>query len=321
MSADFPSALTLPISRRARQLAEQFASEQPSVAKAQQIHQNTLAVWVVHEYLQLMGIRTDLAAGDSWNPVLRWATNVADLQVKGLGRIECRPMAPGALTCAVPPEVWCDRIGYMAVAINPTFESATLVGFLPAVSCAQVSVTALQPPDHLLDRLYDLQVQPHGATQPQTYLSQWVTGIFDQGWQSVEALLDTLNLPTACPVRSVALASPQTSRRHVPAGLRRAKLITLRSVLGQCPLILVLYIEATTSRMRLTVQVYPGADQFTLPPEVQLQVIDELDVPFLQARSQQADSYLQLQFWGNLGESLAITLTWGGTAVVEHFVI
>ncbi len=53
-------ALKLPISQIARITAQQFANQQPNPEKAEQVRLNTLAVWVVNDYLQMMDIATDL---------------------------------------------------------------------------------------------------------------------------------------------------------------------------------------------------------------------------------------------------------------------
>ncbi|MEL7316369.1 MAG: DUF1822 family protein, partial [Cyanobacteria bacterium J06559_3] len=50
------------VTQAAKQMAEQFASQQPTPPKAEQVYQNTLAVCVVNGYLNLLGIKTDLAA-------------------------------------------------------------------------------------------------------------------------------------------------------------------------------------------------------------------------------------------------------------------
>lgn len=99
-------ALPLPITQATRRMAQEFANQQPNANKADQVRLNTLAVLVMHDYLQLMEIPTNLTASDSWNPVLRLCADVADLQVAGLGRLECRPVLPSHTLCSIPPETW-----------------------------------------------------------------------------------------------------------------------------------------------------------------------------------------------------------------------
>jgi len=86
------SSLTLPITKTARQISEQFAQQQATPEKAEQVRLNTLAVLLVNDYLQMMEIPTDLQASDSWNAAVRFCSDLADLEIIGMGKLECRPM-------------------------------------------------------------------------------------------------------------------------------------------------------------------------------------------------------------------------------------
>ncbi|MCF4966823.1 DUF1822 family protein, partial [Nostoc sp. CMAA1605] len=59
-------AITLPISPSSSCNCPTVANQQPTSAKAEQVRLNTLAVWVVNDYLQMMDIPTNLTASDSW---------------------------------------------------------------------------------------------------------------------------------------------------------------------------------------------------------------------------------------------------------------
>jgi hypothetical protein len=85
-------SLPMPITQKAIRSARQFASEQRHPDKKEQVYFNTLAVLAVRDYLTLLDIETDLTNCDSWNPVVRLLENVADLYIKNLGKIECRPL-------------------------------------------------------------------------------------------------------------------------------------------------------------------------------------------------------------------------------------
>lgn len=126
-------ALPMLIGRNWRRLAKQFALAQPNRQKAEQVYFNTLAVCVVHDYLQWMGISTKLNAGDSWNPIARLASDVADLQVTGLGVLECRPIRENQQICRIPQEVWGDRIGYVMVQIEDSVKAANILGFINSI--------------------------------------------------------------------------------------------------------------------------------------------------------------------------------------------
>jgi hypothetical protein len=222
--------LSLPLTEAARQTAEQFAKEQPTPQKAEQVRLNTLAVWIVNDYLQLMGIPTNLTRGDSWNPVVRLCADVADLEVTGVGCLECRPLRAQKLTCSIPPEVWEDRIGYVVVQIDESLREATLLGFTPTIAVDEFPPNQLQPLEALLVHLEQLR-QPMAATQSATSrtavnLSQWLQGVFEVGWQAVEDLLDPEEPSLAFSFRgadSSQVAEPET----LETGIRRAKSIDL----------------------------------------------------------------------------------------------
>ncbi|NER28849.1 MAG: DUF1822 family protein [Symploca sp. SIO1C4] len=127
-------SIPMPITESAQRIAKQFASEQPTQEKAQQVYLNTLAVCAVNNYLRIIGISTNLTVGDSWNKVMRLAVDVADLWVSNLGRLECRPVEPGSLNCHIPQEVRLDRIAYIIVEIDKQFTLATLLGFSPTAA-------------------------------------------------------------------------------------------------------------------------------------------------------------------------------------------
>ena len=157
MSSFEEAALILPITEAARQVATKFANRQPTPSKMDQVHLNTLAVWVVNDYLQLMGIETHLHTGDSWNPVVQLSADVADLEVAEAGRLECRPVPTGATTCYIPPEVWWDRIGYVVVEVAPPFRSAQVLGFTPTAGTEHLPLIQLQPVEALLAHLSEFK--------------------------------------------------------------------------------------------------------------------------------------------------------------------
>jgi hypothetical protein len=194
-----PLPMTLPLTRQAVQTARQFAGEQPNPQKAQQVYLNTLAVWAVNDYLQLMAIPTQLKHGDSWNPIVRLCADVADLPLTGLGRLECRPIscktgarwgldpsnAPSQLT--VSPEVHTDRLGYLAIAIDESRLMATLLGFAPSLIAGAIALDRLQSLDAFLAHL-DVLAQSQVVREP-VPLNRWLQGAFSPDWQEINALL------------------------------------------------------------------------------------------------------------------------------------
>jgi len=184
LSSDDPSSLTilLPITPAGRRTAEAFAQEQPTGDKTAQVYLNTLAVWVVNDYLQLLGIPTDLAGSYSWNPIGRLCANVADLKLPEIGHLECLAVQDGEDYCVVPPDVWRDRIGYVVVQVDETQWEGHLLGFVPSVTEGTISIQQLESLDRLLEHLQ----QPVSNL---VQLRQWLNQVFEVGWLAVEDLL------------------------------------------------------------------------------------------------------------------------------------
>lgn len=136
-------SIPMPITSAARMIAESAASEQPTPSKKRQVYLNTLAVCVVNNYMQMMGIPTELKASNSWNPVVRICSDVSDLKLAELGHIECRPISPVSLTEPVtalfdfPEDMPDDRIGCMVVEFDEVQGEASLLGFAKKVSSGE----------------------------------------------------------------------------------------------------------------------------------------------------------------------------------------
>ena len=317
------SAVPLPITQATLQTADRFARQQPTPQKAEQIRLNTIAVLVVNDYLHWMGISTDLAAGDSWNPVIQLCADVADLAVVGAGKLECRSIffdSTGSMppTCPVPPETWQDRIGYVVVAIDIATSEAKLLGFVQQAAEA-VALETLQSPEALLEHLdWLLNAAPAvpatvatvSATVAIAHLSQWLQNQVEAGWQTVESLLSP-----AEPV--YGFRGVETAPAANP--IRRAKLINLAIRLPD-PVVLVVELEPELQRTQICLQVHP-THQAHLPADLRLTVLDEDGNTFLEAQSRCADNYLQLQFSGLLGERFGVQVAIADARVVEQFLI
>lgn len=317
-------SLSLPITRYQQQVAHTFAQEQPTPTKTNQVYRNTLAVAIVRDYLDMLGFTTAVHLSDSWNPVLRLMADVADLEITGVGRLECRPLAPDQTTCPVPPEAWTDRVGYVLVALDLAAEQAHLLGFSSSLVQGQLAVDHLQSLEMLIDHLHGLMTAPVpdrvGATVSVagTHLGRWFTGLVDAGWQSLDLLLGPGSLQPAISFRGAALAS-RPDQTEGGEQIRRARELDLN--LGDQPVALVVELQQQTpSTYDITLQVHPICTP-CLPALLSLTVLETDGSEFMQAESRQADNYIQLCFSGQAGETFQVRVTAGDTEVVESFVI
>jgi hypothetical protein len=306
-------AVPLPIVQAARSIAQQFANQQLTPEKAEQVRLNTLAVWVVNDYLQMMDIATDLPASDSWNKLMRLCTNVADLNVPAIGRLECRPVGSHEQAFTVPPETWEERVGYVAVQIDESCQSAKILGFVPSVASEQVPLSQMRSPEAFLDHLDNLRQSP---ALNRVDLSQWFLGIFETGWRTVEDLWNSPDLRPA-----YAFRSPETCN-ELKTLTKRAKLIDLGIQIANQPIILIVEIHPEADQKTgVRLQLQPTGSQIYLPPGIQLTVLDASGTVFLEAQARSADNYIQLQFRGESRELFGVKVTLNDISITEHFVI
>ncbi|MHC5613561.1 MAG: DUF1822 family protein [Nostoc sp.] len=303
--------LTLPISQSARITAQQFANQQPNSEKAEQVRLNTLAVWVVNDYLEMMDIPTDLQASDSWNPVMRLCGNVADLEVPSVGRLECRPVHLHQQICSIPPETWEERVGYLVVQFDELLQEARLLGFIPSVATETLPLEQLQPLEAFIDHLWQLRQLVN--------LSQWFAGIFEAGWQTIESLW---NVPELRP--AYAFRSPETVQLNAlnrPESItKRAKLIDLGIQILNQPVILIVEISPEKDQQTsIHLQLHATGNQIYLPPGVYLTVLDSSGTVFLEAQSRKSDNYIQLQFRGEATEQFSVRIAMNDISITEHF--
>ena len=297
-------SISLPITQSYRQIVTRFAQQQPTYEKAEKVLLNTLAVLVVNDCLQMLGFSTELAASDSWNPAVRIAADIADIVVTGKGRLECRPIRKGEEYCRIPLEVWSDRIGYVVVEIDENLLAGKVLGFVPEVRTERVAIARLQPLETLLIKLHET------TTNPLVNLSQWWDNIFDASWQQVEALLN--------PPQTQLSFSFRNSKAESNQGIKRGKFIEL----GDNYLALVLEIQPEYNEsIDIRLMLYPTGNLTTLPPSIQLTLLDELGNTLIETQARNADNYLQLQFSGEAGERFSVKVTLGDASITEHFII
>ncbi len=310
---------TGPISPDARRRAEQLCRQQATPEKGEQVRLNTLSVSFVNSYLQYMGFDTDLEASDSWDPVQQTLMDVADLSLKNLGFLECRPVLADTQFVYVPPEVQSNRIGYVAVQISKSFREATLLGFIKQISTDLLPISQLQPLEDLLEYLENInqdklaKLASPSLLQGQRLinLNQWFENIFETSWQEVSAFLGT---QTDYPALSLRSANK--------AFVSRGKQIDLgKQMSAQAVFLVVALTPENEQEMDIVVEVHPTSGQTYLPPNLQLMVLDFEGVAVMEAQARSVNKNIQLQFSGEPGERFSVKVVLGDVSVVEDFVI
>jgi len=292
--------LTLPLSFEAHSLAQKYSERQSKPQKAQQVYLNTLAIYAVDFYLRCMEFETDWPASDSSNPLMLKLLDVADLDIKGIGKIECRPVLPNAEFCAIPPDVWQDRIGYVAVQLSQSLQEATILGFTKTAA-AEIPLESLQPVDDLLAYLNRLQQQKPVS------LRNWFDDIFAEGWQAIEEILHPEQFEWAFSRRSATLI---TRGQQIDLGMQLAN----KSV----ALIVTLPPEED-SEVEIKVQVYPVGGESNLPEGLKLTIMDDSGETVLEAKSREFDSFIQQEFSAESGEEFGVVVSLGEAKITQYF--
>ncbi|NEP01464.1 MAG: DUF1822 family protein [Symploca sp. SIO2E9] len=298
---------TVPLTLCAHELAQQFYHLQSDSNKGKQIYFNTLAVYAVNFYLNCLGIETDLEASDSWNPCLQPLANNADLLVKNVGKLECRPVLPEEQLCKVPEEVMSDRIGYVAVKLDSALTEAQLLGFVPSVVESEIPIHNLQSLEELLEVISPLKSEL--TLNNVVLLRQWLDDIFDRGWEKVSELFDSTP------------AELGWSYRRLETGVKRGKLLHLGRQETVEEIALLVGLRPTQlPELNITVEVYPTGDATHLPRDLQLMVLDEDGETVMQAIAKSTKN-IQLEFSGEEGESFSVKLSLNNCIITEDFII
>ena len=319
-------ALSVPLTLMSHGQAQLFYQRHADPRKAKQVYLNTLAVEAVRTYLGWLAIHSDLQSSDSWNPIMQTLSDIADLELPGQGKLECRPVLPGATTCYIPPDTNADRIGYLPVLFDRDLETATLLGFVPSADISleteEISLSQLQPVTSLLDLL-----KPAASmTDSPTYLSRWLKGAVESGWQAVETLLDPQPMFS---FRSLKLATPAV----IADAVVRVKRIEFES----CQVALVVGVSLSDAlQSDIWVKLCPvdgdtplewpsskeglRPRQRYLPAAMEIRILDNQGIVAMEAQSRQTDM-LQLNFRGMLNEQFAIEVALNDVSLIERFVI
>ena len=305
----------VPISSSTHCLAENFCKQQNNIRKARQIYLNTLAIFAVEFYLRCLKVETDWKSSLSWDSVAQTLMDVADLKVTGLGFLECRPVWSEAQVVHIPPEVWSNRIGYVAVQLDQSLREATLMGFskIAPTMTGELRISQLRSLEDLVTLLYQLR-----QSEPiimRTNLSQWLENIFEPAWQFPEATLGSgRNNFLALSLRSDSQASATS--------VKRAKVINLKLQLRtQAVALLVAVAMKDEQEMGILVQVRPVGEENLLPPNIRLALLLESGETLQSVQSRSLDNFIQLVFSGQPGESFSIQVALDDASVTENFSI
>ena len=300
-------SFTLPLSFEAHSVAQELVSGISNPEKRQEVYLNSLAVYAVDNYLRCMGFGTNFPGSDCRNPLAIKLMNVADLIVKDIGKLECRPVLAESDFVEIPPEVWEDRVGYVIVQLNNSLREAKILGFIPKAE-TKVSLSQLESLEDLLSYLTELEVVESVElknTSKTVNFSQWLDGIIDSSWQKIDELLQP---------RQLGLAFKNEM------SVTRGQKIDLGINLEQISLALVMKVmsESKNREVDILTQVYPMGEM-VLPEGVKLIIDDESGETVLEVVAREDDNWIQSEFSAESGERFNITVIYGESEVTKEF--
>ncbi|MDF5723506.1 MAG: DUF1822 family protein [Rhizonema sp. PD37] len=141
-----------------------------------------------------------------------------------------------------------------------------------------------------------------------TKLSQWLEGLFEEGWLSLDTLIN-------------AQENFALSTRNTEISVRRAKLIDLGMQLGhQKYALLVNITEAIDDKLSLLIQLHPTSGERFLPPNLKLNLLSKAGKILQEVQSRSQDNYIQLKpFKGEQGKRFRIEISLGDVQLGEDF--
>jgi hypothetical protein len=287
---------TVSLPQDAHALAQTSAQGITDRSKFDLVYRNALAVYAVDYYLRCLGFATDWPHSDSRNPLLVKLTNVADLIVEGIGKLECIPVAPNLTTCNIPPESERERIGYLPVRLNETETEATILGF-SRQQAGSIELTKLADLESSIEYLTNLE------RPPIVQLGQWLERQIESGWETLDRLL-----------------SPEQLRLcRSGLSIKRGQKFDFALQVGVTSLVLVVDLCSTENPLELDIliQVYP-VGRFELPTGVKLALTDRSGES-IAVTSKLGDNWNQLNFTAELGEEFTVELGLGESVIVRKF--
>lgn len=300
------TGFTVPLSYEAHAIAQQ---------QSPQLYLKALTVYAVEFYLRCLGIDADPSQSDWRDPWMAKFIDVADLWIEPYGKLECCTVLPDADRLHIAADAWADRIGYLAVQLDPSLKSATLLGFTPTPSTG-LSLAELQPLDQFplyLQRFDPASRQGAGSNRHSIDLRKWLAGIAETGWQSFEEIFSHSQMQ-----RATVRGSEQ-----VEIAVRQAKLIDVGMDLGDQSVVLSLAITLNPdTSMNVLVQTYPAPGSRYLPPNLRLTMLNETGDQLQAVCSRAQDSYIQLRhFRGEAGDSFDIQIAIDQVSISESFIL
>ncbi|NES03900.1 MAG: DUF1822 family protein [Okeania sp. SIO2F4] len=186
-------------------------------------------------------------------------------------------------------------------------------GYYPRLQVEFEKWGALLENQNLLRMLYEERLGSDRQTSTSTNLLQWLDGIFESAWQTVESILNFEQLESASSYRS----NENISSRSVK--LSRGKRIDLGMRLVEESVALVVSWLWETEEDNIRIRVYPMGGKTYLLPGIKLIVMDENGEELMDVESRDADNFIQFKLYAERGEKFSVAVAFGEARITEQF--
>lgn len=266
---------------------------------------NCLALYAGDWYLKCLQFSTKLVQqGDWW---LKYISESANLEVVGVGLLECIPTIGNAVTARMPIDSQSNRVGYLFVRLNDELTSAEIIGFTPNYA-QEVRLDRLQSTDDLIEYLCELESpsEPIAVVK----LQAWFAGIFDSIWQ--EIAVSSMTPAFRSQASLLSLKSIERSRRIVIGDRDNSYSIFLTVGIQQ----------VSASDFDLYLQIYPELPQTVLPIGLKFSAIDDRGDEIGSVRTKEGDISGEIVLeGGKAGDKFRISIEFDGVEKTESFEI
>ncbi|KRH97668.1 MULTISPECIES: DUF1822 family protein [Cylindrospermopsis] len=184
------NSISIELTDEYRQQAYVFARKQRNQKRAEEVYRNTLVVLATKNFLDILGINNDLSKGFSWNFLGQQIGDIADLYLPDFKQsIECRVIRKTESKCHIPQEVQSDRLGYLFIELDDSYETAEIIGFVPQVSVSELPRSYFQGLDLFLEHLDKVSGKSLISIGElmKGYFQDWMINI-----QTIQTLLDNI---------------------------------------------------------------------------------------------------------------------------------
>ena len=298
-----PFTFTVTLAPKAHQLAEKFCSYHSNLQKSEQVYLNTLAIYAVNHYLQCLGFATDWKASNSYDVIMQSFLDIADLEVKKHGKLECRIFLPNTEFVYIPQEVWTGRIGYIIVQLDESLQTAKLLGFTPRVTTENLPLNQLR-------RLEEFPQYLQQVT-PAIDLNEWFEDTLQQGWQTLESLFYT---------ESIGNLNPCFKDTSYLQGEEIVKAVKRIEFDNQSVLMLMALKPEADEQISIRVRIYSDSENSCLPENIKLAILSDSGETLKEVNSRSIDNFIQLpSFRCSYQESFQIMLSLNNICFTERF--